>query len=584
MSKNVSGLRNASAHGERVTMSATKSGVSQICELLAAFHLDTERATSVQKLLEALPDDQDNKPYLCCLDIEDCCPDDFAKFGNSKRIFRPQNQYFVGRKHEVATIASALTCKGAGECGASVKSNVLVFGPPGIGKSHLAAEVAHCLQLGDTYKVQTWLSCAAPCHLEQDLSIAAPVNPNTPCDRTVTGGAPSSSLVVFDDVHISTVSCVHQLIKNSCCSAIITTKSPTVKLILQIWIPSLHLVNLKPFSLEESQELVCRKVKMSGIDVLKNMASIDIMLRGALGSLPLSVSVYSSLLAVSLKKPDRTTFDIFDEQAVIENWENIEERFGDRFHVRGFTGVVQSAKSYLRKFPLVMFLLAKICLAESEKVHWNVLQGSKVEMFKSAKMQLGRVVSGLLRASKWLFSDAGRERLELCRCELAELGLIHWEKSSSSVHIHHLTLKSAQNMLRANNHFMGDLLSCIPQDGMLCGDGIITEKMVSVFLSADLLIDIVARCFTSLSEASKGALENRLYNFKRSISLFNVLESVVTRCLQQATHVIWDIEKGCELLEILALSLLWCTRRSLGSPCRNIAGKPFSLRSFRCHP
>lgn len=58
--KNVSDLRNACAHCERLTLPATKAGISQICKLLAAFHLDDEQATTAQKVLASLPDDEDD--------------------------------------------------------------------------------------------------------------------------------------------------------------------------------------------------------------------------------------------------------------------------------------------------------------------------------------------------------------------------------------------------------------------------------------------------------------------------------------------------------------------------------------------
>lgn len=258
------------------------------------------------------------------------------------------------------------------------------------------------------------------------------------------GSLERNSLLVFDDVCISTVDSTLKLIANSHSSVIITTKSPTVKLILQKELSSLHVLQLKPFSLEESKELVARKAKVSALDARK-LASIEDMLSSALANLPLSVNVYSSLLAVSLRKPERTKFDIFDKWLVIKNWEEVEGIFGDRLHVRGFTGVVHSARSYLQRY-LVMFLLAKICLVDSEQVPWAILQNAKKRVFHRLTSQfrnkhVRRIAHGLREVLDWLFSETGDRMLALCRCELEELGLITWEQSTSTLHIHHLTLQ-----------------------------------------------------------------------------------------------------------------------------------------------
>ena len=51
-----------------------------------------------------------------------------------------------------------------------------------------------------------------------------------------------------------------------------------------------------------------------------------------------------------------------------------EEEFGDRFHVRGLTGVLQCTENYLGDYPFYVFLQLKICLTDSVTVRGNVLR------------------------------------------------------------------------------------------------------------------------------------------------------------------------------------------------------------------
>ena len=52
----------------------------------------------------------------------------------------------------------------------------------------------------------------------------------------------------------------------------------------------------------------------------------------------------------------------------------IEEQFGDRLHVIGLRVLLQSAEKYLQDNPVAVFLLAKICLTNSEVIPWEVLR------------------------------------------------------------------------------------------------------------------------------------------------------------------------------------------------------------------
>ena len=140
-----------------------------------------------------------------------------------------------------------------------------------------------------------------------------------------------------------------------------------------------------------------------------------------LGGLPLCVSIYSDWLVFSRK--GKRTPDI--QESLHAVWRNIEERFTDKFHQRGLTGVLQCAESYLKDHPMVVFLLAKICSTNCESVPWEMISTTANETYFDKIDLQGKMWDGwfssLVCVIDWLFSLNGQETLEECRDAVEEL-------------------------------------------------------------------------------------------------------------------------------------------------------------------
>ena len=62
------------------------------------------------------------------------------------------------------------------------------------------------------------------------------------------------------------------------------------------------------------------------------------------------------------------TLRSYSEEVVsFESWKKVEGEFGDRFHVRGLSGIIELARKEVEDIPLVLLFLAKlsVCLSET---------------------------------------------------------------------------------------------------------------------------------------------------------------------------------------------------------------------------
>ena len=271
-----------------------------------------------------------------------------------------------------------------------------------------------------------------------------------PCQaKTVDRHSMQAHLLVLADVCSETVWLVCQLVQNAIHSCIITTRGSAVKLQLQRKIASAKFLHMKPFSVDESCQLITRRgaaktLTSTSLSVWKDA------LGSVLGNIPLCVSVLSSL---SLKNTG--DFDTGSVEVVKRNWSKIEEEFGDRFHSRGLNGVIELAMDSLQCSPQAFFMLAIICSLEAERVPWDLLcqeqpKYCRIECFtlnfvRNSKTQmksteLAKFVDGWFQE----FLKAGNELALPTRQLLEEVGLISWNSETRTVHIHGLTLSIVQ--------------------------------------------------------------------------------------------------------------------------------------------
>lgn len=222
-------------------------------------------------------------------------------------------------------------------------------------------------------------------------------------------------------------------------------------------------VPLKRFSAAESSLLLTLKLKSSRQNYSHSLlACATSRVKRFLGNLPLCVSIYSSMLVRSLKQQRKGSphgLENLHGADLVSSWAQIEEDFGDRHHIRGLTGVVQTAKYYLQDRPMAVLLLAKICLCSAESTLWEILNRAPkkkdLQIFMrtqtSRRSELVKKIQGIC---DWLFSGNSEDTLTTCRNELEEVGLISWEPSTSAVHIHRLKLFSMSRMLEENDLFL----------------------------------------------------------------------------------------------------------------------------------
>ena len=179
-------------------------------------------------------------------------------------------------------------------------------------------------------------------------------------------------MVFLDDVCSATMLNVNELILNSRAAFIITTRSSAVTSFLQSSPPSPLVVTLDVFSEKENCELVNAKTESKVSE--EELALSTRYAQRVFGNLPLCVSIYTSLQAVCSRRPENAAFHrLCDEALSFNKWKDVEREFGDRFHVRGLTGILEVAEKKINSKPLVLSLFAKVSLCLPERVLWQVL-------------------------------------------------------------------------------------------------------------------------------------------------------------------------------------------------------------------
>ena len=81
--------------------------------------------------------------------------------------------------------------------------------------------------------------------------------------------------------------------------------------------------------------------------------------------------MYSSIQTACSRRTD--CFDFFkkcDETLSFDVWKKVERKFGNRFHVRGWSGVLEIAQQALEDRPFALFFLA-VSMCFSERVPWE---------------------------------------------------------------------------------------------------------------------------------------------------------------------------------------------------------------------
>ena len=232
-------------------------------------------------------------------------------------------------------------------------------------------------------------------------------------------------LIILDDVRSASLSQVSEITRMKFSAVILTTRSTNVKEFLKQLLVNLTVIDMKAFSQTESWQLLKKKVPTSAMSE-KLLALTKVAVRNILGHLPLCVGVYASLLGFLLKEekikgPEFVHF--YDQSMLLANWKEIEEEFGDLVHVRGLAGVVKSAEKYLEDPPYVVFLLTKICCADSESIPWAAIYKPRAQhSLHFNETQYDQLQSGgcawlfwkLLGVLDFLFSAGGENSLELC--------------------------------------------------------------------------------------------------------------------------------------------------------------------------
>ena len=279
----------------------------------------------------------------------------------------------------------------------------------------------------------------------------------------------SNWLFVLDDVCSATPLTVSEFLLKCSATFVVTTRSSAVKRFLQKLCPSSPVVRLDAFSDKESWELAKAMTKSKISE--ENLSLLIKNGRCVFSNLPLAVSIYSLVQASCLRRKDFSEhYRAFSTWIFFKQWKNVERQFGDRFHVRGLSGILEIAQKSLEKRPLVLFLLAKISLCKSEKILWQALIWNKGCTYSLRSVvwidkSFPGVFVELTKIIDWLFSPQGMENLVRCRSELEELGLISWSEVNGCVEIHSLTLKGVREMLSENHLFMNNLLSCLLTTG-----------------------------------------------------------------------------------------------------------------------
>lgn len=474
--------RNKLAHNESIAVEEIGQAMSDVRTLFRAFRLSCKRAATALDILRSINDE--HKSYVCKFAERTSESDMLNLSHNYQRLLHPGQQFFVGRTDELISIQTALQEEVSEE-----RQAVVIFGQAGVGKTCLSLQVAKALQ--NTFATQKWISCSRREDVYEDvrrekISPATDGLMQSESDRVSRSLATCSAhethsfrqaqpeLWVLDDVCSATVDLITQILTQPArqASVLITTRSRTVKRALEEALPGLFAVDLKPFPLAQSKRLLSMKIGKRNVESL-GVADDDHFLEDVLGNLPLSVSIFSSLLiyAKKHKNEDAMQTMVADKNSLLERWREVEERFGDHFHVRGLSGVVDSAEAFLENKPLVALLLAKLCVTNSNSIPWVALQRElQPKHFHDGKFDprayhsilktcwINCLASGLLGVADWLFSNSAKRTLETCRHTLEELGLIIWDASTSCVHIHRLTLQCLQKTLQRRAMFLDNVV------------------------------------------------------------------------------------------------------------------------------
>ena len=235
-------------------------------------------------------------------------------------------------------------------------------------------------------------------------------------------------LFVLDDVCSVTLPTISQLLMASDGAFVITTRSSAVVEFLGNVLSSPLVLTLEEFSDENARELLKAKAG-------KNMTEIDIerstrKAKHVFSGLPLCVSIYSSLQAArSTMKNTEICRSSSEEVVSFQSWKIVEGEFGDRFHVRGLSGILELARKEVEDKPLVLFFLANLAVCLSDTIPWQVLVCSEHFDYSLRKViwieeDCRWLFRELTKISDWLFSPHGYNVLVWCRDKLEELGLI----------------------------------------------------------------------------------------------------------------------------------------------------------------
>ena len=298
----------------------------------------------------------------------------------------------------------------------TTRRRVVIFsGPAGIGKSYLANKTVYGLR--KQFTKQEWLCCTREIDLNQDIFSALQQNSRKPCSKRsklykikMDSQACFSSkldkfvgfdqwLFVLDDVCSVTLPTISQLLMASEGAFVITTRNSAVVEFLGNVLSSPLVLTLEEFSDENARELLKAKAG-------ENMTEIDIerstrKAQHVFSSLPLCVSIYSSLQAArSTMKNTEICRSSSEEVVSFQSWKKVEGEFGDRFHVRGLSGILELARKEVEDKPLVLFFLAKLTVCLSETIPWQVLVCSEHSDYSLRK------VIWIEEDCRWLFRES----------------------------------------------------------------------------------------------------------------------------------------------------------------------------------
>ena len=338
-----------------------------------------------------------------------------------------------------------------------------------MGKSYLATKLVS--ERRELFPKQSWISCSSVSDFVKDipLTVVQDFNVTTgskygddthepakdqPCDMSE-GLLTPNHLVVLDDICLDTVELVCQLVQNSAFFFVITTRGSFVKFELQAQLKCAAFFSLKPFSLDESCQLVFRRnagISSDALSVWKNV------LDGLLGNIPLCVGIFSSWL--SKKKSSGKVLPEVSQTSessefVKSVWSDVEKECPERFHRRGLNGVVEMAMESLQQNPQGFLVLGVLCHLARENIPWETFQRgpSGIDLprltmfvFRNGLVESETPVHAIHEMVQNIF-PSDLQQLSVCRSLLEEVGLIHFSSTSGTIHIHGLTLSIVERAL-----------------------------------------------------------------------------------------------------------------------------------------